>query len=99
MAKEFDIWIEGYAATGEHSPASYIGKAMGETFEEACINFRYPHDIMREWPLPGEDPILINKGEQLKLDIHTDGSIVRDPPRIWACRLFDNESDARKSFG
>ena len=22
-----------------------------------------------------------------------------NPPRYWGCRLFDNEADARKSFG
>lgn len=23
----------------------------------------------------------------------------KNPPRYWGCRLFDNEEDARKSFG
>jgi len=99
MAKEFEIWVEGYAATGERGYASYIGKATGETFEEACRNFEYPHNILRVWPLPGEDPILIHAGEKLNLDLKQDGSICYDRPSIWACRLFDNETDAKKSFG
>jgi hypothetical protein len=74
--KNYSIWIEGYAVTGEHSPAQFIGVAGGETFEDACKNFRY------------EDT-----GEPLSLDEN------RDYPAIWACRLFDNEADARKGFG
>jgi len=87
--KEYEIWIEGYAATGESSGASYIGKATGNNFEEACKNFRYPDNI---YSYLG-DKIIINQGEPLKLDEN------RKYPSIWACRLYDNESDARKSFG
>lgn len=101
--KEFEIWIEGYAATGEHSPASYVGKSRGETFEDAVINFRYPEDVKREWAMPNEDPILIHKGSPLNLDKddkQPDG-YRRYAGKIcsWACRYFDNEADARKSFG
>lgn len=73
--KEFEIWSEGYAATGESNGAYFHGKAAGETFEEACKNFRYPD------------------GRPLSLDKN------RDYPSIWACQLFDNEVDARRSFG
>jgi hypothetical protein len=97
--KEFEIWSEGYAATGEHSPAYYHGKAFGETFEDACRNFRQPEDIPRQWCMPNEDPILIKKGTPLNLDLKEDGSFRYPHPSIWACRLFDNEADARKSFG
>jgi hypothetical protein len=87
--KEFEIWIEGYAATGEYSHASYIGKSSGHSFEDACRNFRYPEDIIREY----DGMIIVHKGESLKLDEN------RSHPCIWACRLFDNETDARESFG
>lgn len=105
--KEFEIWCEGYSATGEHSPAHYYGKSWGKDFDEACINFRYPEDIKREWALPGEDPIIIKKGSDLNLDKNSDGTYRRGSERggyggnysIWACQLFDNETDARKSFG
>lgn len=79
--KEFEIWSEGYAATGERGTAYFHGKAKGETFEEACKNFRD------------------SDGEPLGLDLNEDGSLRYDRPSIWACRLFDNEADARKSFG
>lgn len=73
--KKFKIWMEGYAATGESGSAHYIGSAEGETFEEACKNYRD------------------KEGKPLGLDKHY------HYPSIWACRLFDNEQDARKSFG
>lgn len=38
--KEFEIWMEGYAATGESSDAQFIGKIMAETFNEACEKLR-----------------------------------------------------------
>jgi len=97
--KEWEIWIEGYSITGNSAEASLIGKAFGETFEEACRNFEQPENIMRVWPMPNEDPILTHKGEKLKLDLNKDGSLRNGRPSIWACKLFDNEADARKSFG
>ena len=32
-----DIWVEGYAATGDRSGASYICSVNAPTFREACI--------------------------------------------------------------
>lgn len=72
--KEFEIWVEGYSATGEHSPASFIGKSEGEDFFYAVKNF-------------------IKKNKNTGIEFR-DGVFV-----IWGCRLFDNEADARKSFG
>lgn len=76
--KEFEIWMEGYAMNGQMSVASFIGKAKGETFNDACRNFKY------------------EKGEKLNLDKHYEH---QKHLSIWGCRLFDNEADARKSFG
>lgn len=83
---EYEIWIEGYAATGERSCASFIGRANGDSFYEACENFRYPENITR----PSDGEIIVHKGEPLKLDKN------RRYPSIWGCQLFDNEMDARK---
>jgi hypothetical protein len=66
--KEYEIWSEGFAATGESAKANFIGSIWGETFIDAC------------------------KNSGLKLSSY-------DPPIYWGCRLFDNEADARKSFG
>lgn len=35
--KEYEVWMEGYAATGEHQRASFEGKVMANSFDEACI--------------------------------------------------------------
>lgn len=92
MKKEYEIWIEGYAATGESGSAHFIGKSFGKDFRDACIGFTYPEDIIREW----DGAILKKKGDPLPLDTDRKGNIELS---IWACRLFDNEAEARKSFG
>ena len=35
----FQIWSEGYKATGESGGAHRHGKAEGESFKEACCSF------------------------------------------------------------
>ncbi len=76
MSKEFEVWTEGYAATGESSSAMLHGVFPGETFREAVIAFRDsltdPHSIA-----------CVNVGGM----------------SFWGCRFFDNEKDARASFG
>ncbi len=37
--KKFEIWSEGYVATGESGRAMKHGECFGKTFEEACENF------------------------------------------------------------
>jgi hypothetical protein len=79
---EYQVWTEGYAATGQHGTAFQLNLTnesctlwKGNTFQEACVN------AMKslEWDMEG----------------------YYDPNRnsYWACRFFDNEQDARKSFG
>jgi hypothetical protein len=74
MLNKYQIWIEGYAATGEHGTAQYHGEYEGETFGEACRN------MMRDKKWPQD---------------HYDSN----HNTYWACRFFDNETDARKSYG
>lgn len=70
----FEIWNEGYSVSGMKRTATTWGKATGETFKQACINFA-----------------------------RRDGEFSKnfDPKQMtWAGRrLFDNEADARRSFG
>lgn len=52
----WQVWTEGYAATGEHGTATYHGEVRAETFDQACRiilgdsldlkedgSFRYPY--------------------------------------------------------
>jgi hypothetical protein len=37
--KKFQIWVEGYRATGEHGNARFLSEMMATSFQEACDNF------------------------------------------------------------
>lgn len=45
--KSWEIWMEGYAVTGNSSPASFVGKADGALFEDA----------VRAWYAAHPDPV------------------------------------------
>lgn len=68
---EFEIWCEGYAATGERGQAMLMGRTMAHSFKEACDN------------------LLTGSGAVYNSEHGT----------YWGCRLFDNETAARASFG
>lgn len=87
--KEWEIWSEGYRATGEHGTATYEGKWEGETFDDAVGKYVYIKDLGH----------LYESGKRF-LPRNEDG-IMKEVAvhRIWGCRLFDNEADARASFG
>lgn len=74
VEREFEIWMEGYAATGEQSPARLVDKSTGWTFYDAVKN-------------------LSDRSHKGKFDWYSGRW------SIWGCRLFDNETDARKSYG
>lgn len=68
--KTFEVWSEGFAATGESGRAMRTGSASAESFREAC------------------DKVMRGKADYN-----------RERLTYWGCRLFDNETDARKAFG
>lgn len=43
--KDFAIWMEGYAATGEHGYAQYMATIKATNFAEACHKLA----LLREW--------------------------------------------------
>jgi len=45
--KSFSVWSEGYAATGESSPAEFLGVFEGKNFKDACYNAL----VKLEWDL------------------------------------------------
>lgn len=86
--KEFEIWMEGYSATGESGTAQMIGKGVGETFDDAV------KDYMSKNLNHGIRP---NTRDRYMTEEYYNNR--RSNWNIWACNLFDNEEDARKSFG
>lgn len=76
----FEIWSEGYRATGESGTAHLHGKEEATSFEEALLL----HALRNEEFYKYLDHKPSSKGSNYT---------------YWACRLFDNEKDARKSFG
>lgn len=79
--KQWEIWMEGYMATEEHSQAQFLGEYPGETFDDAVK--AYADEEIRDTGKTNVEFNRFGQGEHA----------------IWACRLFDNEKDARKSFG
>ena len=71
--KFFNIWSEGYAATGQSSDAQCMGSFPGKTFKEAVKNWMKT----------------IDSANLVDLNNMT----------YWGCKLYPDESSARKTFG
>lgn len=89
--KEYEIWIEGYAATGESGTAQRLlrpgeldSKWKGITFQQAVV--KALNEL--KWTMLSE----MAQGC---------GGCLYDPKRntYWGCRFYNNEEEARKSFG
>lgn len=76
--KSFDIWVEGYSATGQSSGATLMGTVTAVSFDEAVK----------------AHVAKLNKSSADYYRRSDDGKWT-----MWGCRLFDNERDARKSYG
>jgi len=70
---EFDVWSEGFRATGDSAPAHFHGVVEAPTFDDAC-------DIVGAQP---------NWKRYYNSTQKT----------IYACKMFDNEADARRRYG
>lgn len=84
----FEIWMEGYIATGEHGTAQLIGHGDGETFDDAVKDYmkKNPDHIIEEY-------------SQRNFSTEKDYENRRSNWKIWGCALFDNEYKAREAFG
>ncbi len=91
VSQKFEIWIEGSADNGGHSPATRLlregeldSKWEGVTFQQAVVH-------------------CLNELKWLMLysGLQGCGSSYYDSQKntYWGCRFFDNEIDARKYFG
>lgn len=85
--KLFEIWVEGYAATGDSGTARKLGEYEAESFDGAVAMFE------------AENPT--TKVDHYGPGSYRPGTDMSKVPKygIWACRFYDNEADARKSFG
>lgn len=73
--REWEVWQEGYASTGNSSGHVFLGRASAHTFANACLRvIKEPHPDLEQ---------------QYDARKNT----------VWGCRLFDNASDAARSFG
>jgi len=46
---KFTLWVEGYAATGEHGTARYLGMAEADSFNEAVLKWNKEHNADGRW--------------------------------------------------
>lgn len=92
--KEYEIWMEGYAATGEHGTASKIGEFLAEDFDDAVLQYNEHLKTETEYKPTFAEPYT-------RRDFISQEAFLRRRSnwKIWGCALFDNEADARKSFG
>jgi hypothetical protein len=95
---KYDVWLEGFAATGESAEAEFLGAYEANTFEDACRIAALANG-WKEQP-GGFEPSrtvknqpIIESGKPVRYgDVHKG-------PTCWGCRMFDNEADAREGFG
>jgi len=74
--KKWQVWSEGYRATGEYGFATLHGEFEAETFKDAVIAFK-----------------------NALVDPYSIRCVDVDNMTFWGCRFFDNEQDARQTFG
>lgn len=86
----YEIWVEGYRATGESATASSWGTYLAESFDAAVAVMLEEQPQLKEY----------YERKQRYGERNADGIMpLITVHQIWACRLFDNEADARKSCG
>ena len=80
--KKYQVWMGGYAATGDHAPAEFCGEYDAESFVEACA----------AW---------VNEDKKERKKYFNPNNSIFSPPRptYWGCSFYDNEADARETFG
>ena len=101
--KLYEVWTEGYAATGEWSGATchtvigtdYMRGNMGKPCKTKARSFIEACELTLGKSLDRESDGSLSLSKQYIL---TQDGLIR-VPKAWACRCFDNEQRARKSFG
>ena len=101
--KLYEVWTEGYAATGESGQAichtvigaDYMHGNMGKPCKTQAGSFIEACELVLGKSLDRETDGSLSLSHQF---IRTQDGLIR-VPKVWACRCFDNEQRARKSFG
>lgn len=88
--KLWEIWSEGYVATGEYSDATKLGEFWANSFDEAVEMYNKTENGQ-------ECPAERNTREKYTTEKYYNNR--RSNWSIWVCSLFDTEQEARKSFG
>lgn len=90
--KEYEVWMEGYVATGEHGKAQLIGKITARNFAQAC------HMLMAKAYL--DTAIQVNAPDfKKKLEYPGRWDYSPSDLSLWGSRLYWNEELARKTYG
>jgi hypothetical protein len=88
---KYEVWMEGYSATGEHEGAVLLGKVEARNFAQACHIIVATAFLQQTQNI--NDPEFTGWCDPGRWDYDAGG------PSIWGRRLFWNEKLARKSFG
>jgi hypothetical protein len=94
--KYYEVWSEGYAATGERA-----GALCHTTLEDGRPCKTRARSFIEACKLTLGDRLDIGHDDELELSkqlILTQDGLIH-VPMVWGCRLFDNEQRARNSFG
>lgn len=89
---KIQIWMEGYAATGESGKAQMIGEYKALDFDDAVLQLN--DEAIAKYGKPSAEPYT-----RLSFISQEAFEKRRSNWKIWGCALFNNEQDARKSFG
>lgn len=81
--KKYDIWVEGYLASGMEGIPARAQKLASNIEANSFV------EAVKKW----------YKSEPNASSRYGDLTIKNDTACLWGCVLFDNEKDARKSFG
>jgi hypothetical protein len=85
----FEVWAEGWSATGNDSPARLVARVEALTFREACY-VAMCHEYL--------DGIAKRRKDKQYYDPNRFDYDFTNLT-IWGCRLFPTEAEAKKSFG
>lgn len=89
--KEYEVWMEGYAATGESGCAHLVGKTFARNFAQAC------HIVMCKRFLEWAD----KENKPSYKQYCTPGRWDYDPRNLssWGCKLYWSQELASKTYG